>query len=380
MRVLHLHDAPQIHGGATSYLRQLLSEMGSRGVENHLFRLDGSPSGMRTAGETGFVYADPGSALRRRRDFHRHCSALQEALEDCLRRVRPQLVHVQNCAVFRATVFSTLAKAKIPVLFTVHDYSLADPNPHGRPWEGLSGGLRKWLDQRSMERSRAAVLAATTRFLCPTQALMDGLALPRERSTLLRLPIQPAEAPELPRDRLRLFFAGTLYRSKGVDVLLEALSRVQGAAQSAVFELAGEGDQAPALQEQAARIVSGPSIRFLGQLDAPGMDAAYGRANLQVLPSRVAENSPLTVLEAGARGRPAAATAQGGVPELLADGRGFPFPPEDPAALAALLDRHAEDLSALAAVGAHMRAWVRQEFDPEQHWAAIQTAYEELAR
>ena len=68
MRVLHFHDAPQILGGATVYLRRLVAEMAARGHENHLFRLDEAPSGLPTASEASYLYADPGSALQRRRD------------------------------------------------------------------------------------------------------------------------------------------------------------------------------------------------------------------------------------------------------------------------------------------------------------------------
>ena len=101
MRVLHLHDAPQILGGATIYLRQLLAETGSRGVENHLFRLDGTPTGLATVSETGFVYADPGSSLRRRRDFHVHCAELAASLQRCLQAVAPDVIH-DRTALFSA--------------------------------------------------------------------------------------------------------------------------------------------------------------------------------------------------------------------------------------------------------------------------------------
>ena len=380
MRVLLLHDAPHILGGATVYLRQLLAETGARGVENHLFRLDGAPAGLPVASETAFQYRDPGSAWRRRRDFHRYHAPLAAAVHDCLATVQPDLIHVQNCAVFRSTFFDELGKTGLPVVFTVHDYSLEDPNPFGHPRHGLRGMLQHRLDLRSRDRARTAVLKATTLFLCPTEALRRGLRLPPSRSRLLRLPIQPAEASPAPSDRLRLFFAGTLYRSKGVDLLLEALARARGPAQGAFLEIAGAGDQRAALEEQVERLELSERVRFLGLLDAAEMDAAYRRANLQVLPSRVPENSPLTVLEAGARGRPALASAAGGVPELLAEGRGYPFPSEDVDALARALEGAAEDLHALAATGAKMRAWVRECFDPERHWQALLAAYQEVCR
>jgi hypothetical protein len=106
---------------------------------------------------------------------------------------------------------------------------------------------------------------------------------------------------------------------------------------------AGEGDQRSDLESLAAELGLRERVAFLGRCDAARMDAAYAACHILVLPSRVPENSPLTVLEAGARGRPSIAPAAGGVPELLADARGWTFPSEDVAALArALTMPHAD--------------------------------------
>ncbi|MFQ5749093.1 MAG: glycosyltransferase family 4 protein [Planctomycetota bacterium] len=379
MKVLHLHDAPQILGGPSRYLRRLIPEMAARGVRSALFSL--SPAGEALAPEQeAFSYRWPRTALRRRHDFHRFHAPLARALAAFAGRARPDLVHVQNAAAFRSTLFPTLQELGLPVLMTVHDFTLVDPNPWGLTRRGLLGPWKKHLDRRSLVRSRQQVFSAVSLFLCPTEALRIGIPFPENRSRLLRLPVVEASAAPLPGPPLRLLFAGTLYRSKGVDLLLEALARARGPATDARLEVAGEGDQEAELASQARALGLAGRVTFIGHLDPAGMEAAYARTALLVLPSRVPENSPLTVLEAGARGRPSAASHAGGVPELIAPpARGWTFPPEDPAALARVLEEAAGDPAGSAARGARMRAWVRGNFAPQAHWDALMALYREVS-
>jgi len=380
MRILHFHDAPHIHGGATAYLKRLLPELASRGHENRLYCLDGASDLVPDQDQAHFQYEWPQSALRRRRDFHQFHAPLAASLENWIREQGPDLVHVQNCSTFRRTIFPTIFKLGVPLLMTVHDFSLIDPNPWGLKRSGLSGILKKALDRHSLVKARAAVFQSTQRFLCPTEALQAQLHFPRGKARLQRLPIAFAEAPELPQDRLRLFFAGTLFRSKGVDLLLQALAGNTDALGAATLEIAGCGDQEDKLKGLCSSLQLDTRVRFLGFCSADEMEAAYARSNLQVLPSRVAENSPLTVLEAGARGRPSLASHAGGVPELLGAGRGWTFPSEDHEALRRTLQQIAQDLTALPTMGHGMRQWVRHEFAPQKHWDSVDATYHELQR
>ncbi len=380
MRVLHLHDAPRIRGGATSYLLRLLEEADRRGHVQGLFCLDEPFEHPLLAFQGHFAYSWPDSALRRRRDFQFGHEPLAAALRQALDAFRPDLVHVQNWLPFRTTVFPTLWKARIPVVMTPHDYTLGDPNPSRQELHGLQGLGRRILNAWGLSSSRKSVFLAVRRFLAPTEALARDLRLPRDRTELLRLPIAPVAAPPPWPDDVppRLLFAGSLFHSKGVDLLLQALARAGGAAAEARLEVAGEGDRAAELLELRHELGLEERVRFLGHLGSQALDEAYGRAHLLVLPSRVPENSPLTVLEAGARGRPALAPAAGGVPEILPSERGWTFRPGDADDLARGLERALADPAELRRRGAALRAWVEEACSPERHWRRVEEVWHEV--
>jgi glycosyltransferase involved in cell wall biosynthesis len=359
----------------------LFEEAARRGHEQWAYSLDEEASHPALKGARAFRYDWPTSSWQRRRAFHGFHAPLAEDLGAWIAQIQPDLVHVQNCAVFRSTIFPALAASNLPILMTVHDFSLLSPESTGQQRGGVAGALKAWLNRRSLVRARTAVFNSVDLFLCPTEALRQGVGFPPQKARLLRLPIATAEIPPLPPlQPFRILFAGSLYRSKGIDVLLQAMARAGGTAAGCQLELAGEGDQQEPLQRLVTELGLTARVRFLGHCDAAQMESAYAACHTLVLPSRVPENSPLTVLEAGARGRPAIAPAAGGVPELLNEQRGWMFQPEDPADLARRLEEAAADPAATAERGRRMRDWVRQEFAPQRHWDAVESAWRQLCR
>lgn len=129
-----------------------------------------------------------------------------------------------------------------------------------------------------------------------------------------------------------IFVAARLVPVKGVDVAIEAFGRL---ATRARLVIAGDGPMRAALAARA-----GGAVTFLGQIDADERDRWLGRASVVVVPSRVmaggrTEGSPMIALEALASGVPVVASRVGGLAELEV----HHVPPDDPAALAAAIDR-----------------------------------------
>ncbi|HEX5830179.1 MAG TPA: glycosyltransferase family 4 protein, partial [Gemmatimonadaceae bacterium] len=124
--------------------------------------------------------------------------------------------------------------------------------------------------------------------------------------------------------------------------------------------IVGDGDLAPAVRDEIAARGVGEAVRWFpfGGSTAPYIAAA----DLLVVPSSW-ESLPITPLEAMACGVPVLATAVGGMPEAITDGRtGWLVPAGDEGALAGALRDLLGDRERLARAGAAARELVAERF------------------
>ena len=108
------------------------------------------------------------------------------------------------------------------------------------------------------------------------------------------------------------------------------------------------------------------------------MENVYQHAHIVTLPT-YGEGVPTVLLEAAACGRPLVATDIPGCREVVIDGEtGFLVPPDDPAALAAALERLATDPALRGRMGAAARALVTRKFTQEQVNRTTLEVYQEV--
>jgi glycosyltransferase involved in cell wall biosynthesis len=143
-----------------------------------------------------------------------------------------------------------------------------------------------------------------------------------------------------------ILFFGLLRPYKGIDTLLEAFGRVEGAE----LWIAGNPRmEVEPLRHLAAQVPG--RVRFLTRfVDDAEIPAIMRRADVVVLPYRDAEHSGV-LYAALAFGKPLVLSAVGGFPEVAEQGAARLVPPEDPAALAATLAELVEDEGARTALG-----------------------------
>jgi glycosyltransferase involved in cell wall biosynthesis len=134
-----------------------------------------------------------------------------------------------------------------------------------------------------------------------------------------------------------------VHPGKGHDLLFEALAALGDRAWTltCVGSLDVDPHHVSALQTQVYARSWEQRVIFTGPLAGGALAAAYGAADLLVLPSR-SESYGMVVIEAVAHGLPVVATAVGGVPEAFGPGAAGTLPgmlvaPEDPVALAGAL-------------------------------------------
>jgi glycosyltransferase involved in cell wall biosynthesis len=166
---------------------------------------------------------------------------------------------------------------------------------------------------------------------------------------------------------------GRLHPNKAFDVLLAAVAQVK----ELYLWLAGEGDLADTLQQQAAALGIAERVRFLGwRDDVPALLAA---CDMLLCPSRI---EPLgnTIIEAWAARKPVIAAASTGPAELITDGEnGLLVPIEDAAALAAAIERLVADESLAQSLAAAGHAEYEAHFTERQVVAAYRAFLAKVA-
>jgi len=162
----------------------------------------------------------------------------------------------------------------------------------------------------------------------------------------------PADPPRRGDRQLNVLAFGNLAWQKGFDVLLDA-ARVSR--EDWKVAIVGDGWQLNALRELARGLAPG-RVQFHGWADDPRSHLLA--SDVVCMPSRW-ESFPYGALEAATLGRPIVGSRVDGLDEIIEDDvSGLLVAPEDPAELAAALDRLAAQPKLLASFGsaAHERA------------------------
>ena len=176
--------------------------------------------------------------------------------------------------------------------------------------------------------------------------------------------IEPATFPEpgppSPAGKLRVLSIGRLVDFKGFPTLIDAIAQVPGAE----LTIVGEGPERGALETLA----TGKNVALLGSQSQATIRELLADHDVFALACTTGADGgtdilPTVILEAMAAGLPVVATDFVGNPEMVADGKtGFLVPTDDPAALAAALQKIAEDPPRALAMGAAGKKRVAETF------------------
>jgi glycosyltransferase involved in cell wall biosynthesis len=380
VRVIELSDLYQPAIGGLERFVALLSEgLASRGHEVHVVTsaVPGAPAVEMSAGVTVhrlpllYQRLAPGLGQDAARPFH------PPAPDPLFRRLLAQVVQEVEPDVIQAhawSVFSCLARGfpRTPVMVTAHDPSLVCarkslahksgslcPGPSWRrcgpcaaaqygPAKGNVLAVASLSSLRLLKR--VATFTAVSDYLAERLSPVIGQVAGQPVHTLhsfvpdgLYESGWQAERPEfLPAENGYLLYVGQLSRYKGVDVLIDAYRRLPSP--PPLVLLGTPHPTSPAADSLPSGVTMRTSVAHRSVI------AAMVRAACVVVPSVGPDSLPMTVSEAQNCGIPVIASAIGGIPEQIVDGKtGWLVPPADEQALA---DRLAE----LLASGGRARA------------------------
>lgn len=182
------------------------------------------------------------------------------------------------------------------------------------------------------------VSAAVRQFLLAQGYAPDRLHLIYPGSRDLGLAPPPDPAPLSANRPLMLGMLARLEPVKGHDIALEALRLLPG---DLAVRLAIIGpdttEWAQQMKDRVTQMGLSDRVSFWGARS--DLQAVFAQMDIMLAPSR-REALCLSLIEAGAAGRPGIGANIGGIPEVIDDGiSGMLIPPEDPAALANAISR-----------------------------------------
>lgn len=262
----------------------------------------------------------------------------------------------------------------VPLVATVH------ATEHGRHQGYLPGPMNKlihqfewWLTYEArrvitcsqyMRRQVSEIFALPDEKVdvIPNGVAVEDLALPPEEVAAFRRRTTPDGRP-------LLLFAGRLEYEKGVQTVLRAIERVEDAVGPVQVLVAGVGTYSSELRQLVDELDLTDRVAFTGFLADHELRLHYAAADVALAPS-IYEPFGLVAVEAMACGTPVVVGDTGGLREIVADGHGLAFTPQDEVQLAQRLVALLTDPELAADLVARGRRRIAARYD----WGSVAEA------
>jgi glycosyltransferase involved in cell wall biosynthesis len=411
-RILHLvHQYPPEYLGGTELYTQTVARALSQ--RNHLVSVftrrnaDGSGSEDRAEADVAIHLAWNGSLTPTQRFLSTFGNTdLERAFDNLLERFQPELIHIQHLMGLPTTLLKQIGRRRIPFVVTLHDFWWVCANAQLiTNYSGeICDGPNLWINcarcalARSGQRGlwpaipllagmlarRDAVLGSilqdAARLIAPSQFVKDWYTnhgIPAQRIQVLPHGI---DAPPLPpravaHPQQRLLYAGGLAWQKGVHVLLEALTAVDGPCE---LWIAGDESFDPEYSRRLRSIAERlPDRRvvFLGKLTREELWQTLARVDAVVVPALWYETFSLIIHEAFAAGLPVIASNLGALAEAVRhEVDGLRVEAGSVTSWRQTLQRLVDDPTLLG----HLRKQVRQPMGVDEHINQLQQIYGEV--
>ncbi len=303
--------------------------------------------------------------------------AFARRIREVARRERVEVIHAHSLSYCGLAAAAAGRSLGLPVVYEVRSLIEESMEGAGR----LTTGAYRLLD------ALACRLASHVIVLC------DGLraeylrrGVPADRLTIAG---NGAAAPQRPASRRApagefvAGYIGTLAAYEGLDLLIDAVSRLAPHHPELRLRIVGDGPARPALERQVERLNLGLVVSFAGRVPREAVAYYYDCIDLLVCPRRPSRLTdlvtPLKPLEIMAYGRPLLAGDCGGHRELILDGvTGALFSDFTPAALARRIEAMMAAPQELARLGRQARQWVLEHRTWESQCRPVVALYERL--
>jgi len=345
MKILEINKFHYIKGGADRHYLEIVKLLKSKGNEVASFSME-SPKNEFSPWKKYFVsyvgYNKGDSLNEKLKGIFRmfYSREAKKKINMLLDDFRPEIVHIHNIYhQLSPTILFEIKKRKIPVIMTVHDYKLINPNYNlflrGRFYDGCRNGkyYECFLDKcvkDSYFKSFLSMLEAYWHgmlgtyeknidlYLAPSAFVKKILKENGISDEKIKVFPHFAEKESLPErtktaqksKRPNVLYSGRISKEKGVDQLIDIFKEIP----EADLYLAGQIEDGLIVPKIA-------NIKHLGFLNPSELEKRIRESSFIVSTSRLPETFGLIALEGMRLGKPFVGYDTGAYSEIVADNR-----------------------------------------------------------
>jgi glycosyltransferase involved in cell wall biosynthesis len=324
-------------------------------------------------------------------------------LESLLQIEKIEIAHLNNIHRYLTpSVISILKKYRIPIIWTLHDYTILCPEStfvsNGKVCEDCKRNkFYKCAIKRCKKESLLDSLMATIDnyfqylskvydsvdyFLCPSQFLQNKFKEYGFNSNRLVLAYNCyypeasiVRAVESVHSRNRyILYIGRLEKIKGIYTLIKSMA----IRKNIDLKFVGGGPEEQALRNLiAAECMS--NVQLLGKQPKEKIIALIKNSEFLVCPSEWYENLPYSIVEAMEMGKPVIGSQMGGIPELVIDGEtGYTFQTGNHVDLANKIEQLWNDPTQILQLGKNARSFILKQTNPEKQYSILNGLFEKM--
>ena len=337
-----------------------------------------------------------------------YSSEAKRKLEELIKVQKPDVAHIQNIHHhITPSIFVILKKYNIPIIWTLHDYTLICPNTsflcNGEICERCQKRKYFWpsivrCKKNSFAASTMAAVETSVHTILKYYELVDFFIAPSKflRDKLITYGVDEKKILQLNNftcfvdfssekevDDKYFMYLGRLSEEKGIKTLIDAAinlfqdrGNAAGEFNDYKLKIIGGGPIMDKMMYYVRSMGVEKNIEFMGhQSHEKAMEVLKGSKFL-VIPSEWYENFPYSVLEAFTLGRPVIASRIGGIPELVHNwDTGLLFEPGNSELLALKMKFLLRHPKKAEEIGRNAKEFMSGDIKAENHYLRLMEIY-----
>lgn len=307
---------------------------------------------------------------------------------------RPDLVHIHNIMHhITPSILGEIKKKKIPIVWTLHDYTIVCPNSSFLTEKGevCEACKKRKFFMATVKRCKKNSLAASfvamlenymhrfmniyrhvDRFIAPSEFLHQKFieyGMGEKVVTLNNFVNVNSVRPNYSNDGYCMYI-GRLNHIKGVDTLIEAMKKTY----EIRLKVVGDGVLLKGFRSEKV-----PYVVFEEFKVGKELKNLITNAMFIIVPSEWYENFPYSILEAFVSGKPVIGSRIGGIPELVKDNEtGLTFEPGNTEDLRSKIEYLVNNPDKIVEMGKNARKFVERELNAEKYYQRLMEIYEQV--